>query len=84
MTTSVLSSKGQIVIPKEVREKLGLDAGDRVQFVEDPNGGYKIVPATGDVRELRGMVAKPKAPVSVEQMNAAIARRAVRNLGGKR
>ena len=84
MITSVLSSKGQIVIPKDIRDKLGLDAGDRVQFVEQPNGGFKIVPATGDIRKLKGIVPKPKAPVSIERMKAAISVGAARTLRSKR
>ena len=32
--TATLSSKGQITIPVDVREALGLSAGDRVEFVE--------------------------------------------------
>lgn len=84
MITSVLSSKGQIVIPKEIREKLGLDAGDRVQFIEASSGGFKIVPVTGDIRELKGIVPKPKAAVSIEQMKKATAARAARTLQAKR
>jgi antitoxin PrlF len=34
MTTATLTSKGQITIPAEVREALGVDTGDRVEFVE--------------------------------------------------
>ena len=81
MATSTLSSKGQIVLPKEVREKLGLKPGDKVHFVEQPDGAYNIVPATADVRRLRGIVPKPKRPVSVDEMNEAISKRAARSAG---
>jgi antitoxin PrlF len=83
MSTSVLSSKGQIVIPKAVRDKLGLHAGDRVQFVDDGDG-FKLLPATRDIRELKGIVAKPRRPVSIEQMNKVIAARAAKVLRSKR
>ena len=32
MLTSTVSSKGQVVIPAEVRQRLGLHPGDRVVF----------------------------------------------------
>jgi AbrB family looped-hinge helix DNA binding protein len=35
MTIAKLTSKGQITIPKEVREKLGLAPGDRLEFIEE-------------------------------------------------
>ena len=31
--SSTISSKGQVTIPQEVRRRLGLEAGDRVEFV---------------------------------------------------
>ena len=34
MATATLTSKGQITLPRVVREKLGVSAGDRVEFVE--------------------------------------------------
>lgn len=75
MTTSTLSSKGQITIPLDVRRRLGLDAGDRVEFVELAPGRFAIQPATQDVRSLRGLLRKPARPVSVDDMKAAIRRR---------
>ncbi len=75
MAAATLTSKGQITIPSQVREALGLGAGDRVEFVEEGKGKFAIVAATRPVQELKGLIPKPVKPVSVEQMNAAIARR---------
>jgi AbrB family looped-hinge helix DNA binding protein len=80
MTTATLTSKGQITIPVEVREALGVDAGDRVEFVEVAPGRYEFLAATRSVRSLKGMFGKPRKAVSVEEMNAVIARRGA---GGK-
>jgi AbrB family looped-hinge helix DNA binding protein len=78
MATATLTSKGQLTLPKSVRERMGLDSGDRVEFVEVTDGVFNIVAATRDVRELRGMISKPKEAVSLDDMNRAIARRASR------
>jgi AbrB family looped-hinge helix DNA binding protein len=77
MPSAVVTSKGRITIPKEVREALGVDAGDRVEFVGTAKGGYEIVAVSKDVRELKGMIARPGKPVSVEDMRRAVARRAL-------
>jgi antitoxin PrlF len=74
MTKATLTSKGQITIPKEVRERLGVEAGDRLEFVEQERGVYKVVAATRDVRHLKGLVAKPRQPVSLGDMKAAVRR----------
>lgn len=75
MATATLTSKGQITIPAEVRQVLGVDTGDRVEFVEVGPGRYEFVAATRSVTALKGMFGKPKKTVSIEEMNAAIARR---------
>jgi AbrB family looped-hinge helix DNA binding protein len=74
MPTATITSKGQITIPKEVREALGVGTGDRVEFVAEEEGVYRIVAATRDVRHLKGLVPKPAKPVSVQAMNRAVAR----------
>ena len=78
MTTAVVTSKGQITIPKPVRDGLGVESGDRVEFVELERGVYTVVAASRDIRDLKGMIPKPAKPVSVEDMNKAVRRRAVR------
>jgi AbrB family looped-hinge helix DNA binding protein len=75
MAVATLTSKGQITIPARVRNALGLEAGDRVEFVEQGKGQFAIVAATRPVQELKGLIRKPAKPVSIEHMNAAIARR---------
>ena len=74
MATATITSKGQITIPREVREALGVGTGDRVEFVAEEKGVYKVVAATRDVRHLKGLVGKPGKPVTIEAMKRAIAR----------
>ena len=71
MTTATLTSKGQVTIPADVRQRLGLESGDRIEFVQ-MDGGYAIKPAIDDVRSLKGLLRKPARPVSIDAMNAAI------------
>ena len=78
MPSAVVTSKGQITIPKPVRDGLGVDTGDRVEFVELEQGVYTVVAATRDIRDLKGVIPKPAKPVSVEDMNRAVRRRVVR------
>ena len=75
MSTATLTSKGQITIPLAVRRKLGLDTGDRVEFVELAPGEFALKPATEDVRSLKGMIRRPVRPVSIGAMNATIKQR---------
>ncbi|MGH8469686.1 MAG: AbrB/MazE/SpoVT family DNA-binding domain-containing protein [Gammaproteobacteria bacterium] len=72
MATATLTSKGQVTIPLDVRQRLGLDTGDRIEFVELEGGEYAIRPVIDDIRSLKGLLRKPKRPVTVEDMNKAI------------
>jgi len=75
MATATLTSKGQITIPIEVREALGVESGDRVEFVEVAPGRYEFIAATRSVTALKGIFGKPRKSVSISDMHAAIARR---------
>ena len=75
MTTATLTSKGQITIPAAVREALGVNAGDRVEFIEIVPGRYEFIAATQSVTELKAMFGKPRKTVSIKEMNRVIARR---------
>ena len=72
MTTATITSKGQVTIPKDVRTRLGIGTGDRVEFVEVQGGVFQIVAAPQDVQVLKGIVPKPKKPVTIEDMNQAV------------
>ena len=73
MATAAVTSKGQITIPIEVREELGLKAGDRIEFVRSEEGRFFILPKKGSIMDLRGMFKWTGEPVSVEEMDEAIA-----------
>ena len=75
MSTATMTSKGQITIPAAVRAKLGVAAGDRLEFIEVAPGRYEMVAATRSVTALKGLVRKPASTVTIEAMNAAIATR---------
>jgi AbrB family looped-hinge helix DNA binding protein len=78
--TAFVTSKGQITIPRPVRDALGIDAGDRVEFVEIEKGQFAIIAATRSIQELNGKYRDRRSkPVSIEEMNAAIAKRAARS-----
>ncbi len=75
MATATLTSKGQITLPKAVRDRLHVDVGDQVDFVVNDRGDVVVRAANLDVTELKGLLKRRRTrPVAVEQMNAAILR----------
>lgn len=84
MPVSTLTSKGQVTIPKRLRQQLGLEAGDRLDFRLDDQG--QLVARRADepsYRRLIGMLghhAKDR-PVTVEEMRQAVHRRAAAKYG---
>ncbi len=73
MSTATVTSKGQVTIPSVVRAALGVEAGDRVEFVQVEPGRFEIVAATQSVTALKGLIRKPTSPVTIESMNEVIA-----------
>ncbi len=76
MATSTVTSKGQTTIPLPIRDFLKIGAGDRLEYFPQADGKVVLVPATVDVRELEGILPKPKKPVTLEAMEKAIRKRA--------
>jgi AbrB family looped-hinge helix DNA binding protein len=74
MPSASLSSKGQVTVPKVIRDQLKLKTGDRLDFIVE---GDKVVLQAGtrDLRSLRGILHRPgRKPISLDEMDAAIAR----------
>jgi AbrB family looped-hinge helix DNA binding protein len=68
---STLSSKNQATIPKEVRQYLNLQPGDRFKFFLQPDGAVVILPKLR-ATTLKGTLPKRRKPVTVDEMNVAI------------
>lgn len=73
MASATVTSKGQITIPVDVRAKLGLRPGSRLAFVPSEAGGYEIRVQAASIRDLKGAVPPADRPVSIDDMNDAIA-----------
>lgn len=65
---TVISSKGQVVIPAELREQFGLAKGTAATWTEE-NGRLILTPLTAQrLREIRGFLApKPGEPSMFEE-----------------
>jgi antitoxin PrlF len=78
VATAKVTSKGQITLPVQVRVQLGISPGDKVEFVRLGTGQFLIKPSTRSIKELKGIFkGRRHKPVSVEDMNGAIAMKAV-------
>jgi len=67
-----MTSKGQITVPKDIRQKLHLKPGDRVRFIVEDDGRIRLLPAKRDISELFGMLPKPKRAYSLEEIDEGI------------
>lgn len=75
MRNAKLSSKGQVTIPKEIRDYLQLHIGDHLQFIIDRKGKVILTAQTEDVRDLYGALkVKIKRKNSSEEMDRSIGR----------
>lgn len=73
MRRAKLTSKGQITVPKAIREYLKLHTGDQLQFIIDRTGRVVLTAQTVDVRELFGIVKrKSKRKATIEDFDKAI------------
>ncbi|MEA3030022.1 MAG: hypothetical protein QOG13_1347 [Sphingomonadales bacterium] len=73
MPVATLTSKGQITLPAPMRQKLRLTAGSKVMFEEQPDGSFVLRKKTGDIRDLKGLLKAKGSPLTIEEMDEAIA-----------
>lgn len=75
---ATITSKGQVTVPKMVRDRLHLRPGDRLEFLVDEDGTLRVVPVTASLRQLKGMVQRPTRAVSLSEMEEVIAKGAAK------
>ena len=80
MPVATVTSKGQITIPVEVRDALNIRTGTRVQFLPKSDGTWDFIPLTGSVMDLAGFINCDGPPVTLEEMDAAIAEAAAETM----
>ncbi len=86
---ATLTSKGQITLPKEIRDRLGLDAGAMLDFQILPDNTIMARQVLPDARRIRGLLKSPHVtPPTVVQMDEAVsqhlrAKHAPARSGGK-
>jgi AbrB family looped-hinge helix DNA binding protein len=73
MAVATLTTKGQVTIPKQIRETLKLHTGDKIEIIITKNREAIIRPISKKVDDVFSKLYKPtRKTVSVESMNDAI------------
>jgi len=67
---TTMTIKGQVTVPRDIRDRLGLKSGDKMAFMMLSNGTVVMRPITRRLAELAGSLTRPGQPgVAVEAMN---------------
>lgn len=74
---SRVSEKGQLVIPREIRQALDVQRGDKLAWVMGDDGTLRVTVAKGDLMALKGRIKSGGRSVSIEEMDEAVAAGAV-------
>ena len=72
MPAATLTSKGQITVPKEIRDLLGVKTGDRLGFRVKADGSVVMLAETVDIADLQGLIRPRVRGVSIDDMRAAV------------
>ena len=74
MPLTTITSKGQVTIPKSIRDSLHLDAGDKVEFILTPTNEVILRPVTKKADEVFGLLAKygKSTPITIEEMDEIV------------
>ncbi|MBD2559873.1 MULTISPECIES: AbrB/MazE/SpoVT family DNA-binding domain-containing protein [Nostoc] len=73
MASAIITSKGQITIPQEIRDYLNLDTGSKVDFFIDENGIVKLIPLNVPIQSLSGLLHRPgMKSATLDEMEVAI------------
>lgn len=84
MPVATVTSKGQITIPKEIRDRLKLRKGARVRFTEHADGTVTLRAQARSLLDLTGSVKAPAGrKVTIEELDEAIRLAAARSFLGR-
>ena len=72
MPRARLTSKGQVTIPKAVRDQLDLGPGAILHFTVDPSGRIIVTPLTLGIEDLIGSLPKPRKALTLEEIEDII------------
>ncbi|KYC39768.1 AbrB family transcriptional regulator [Scytonema hofmannii PCC 7110] len=73
MSIATVTIKGQVTIPKEIRDYLKLETGSKIEFIVDENGDVKLVALNVPIEALSGFLHRPNmTTATIEDMEAAI------------
>lgn len=74
MAIAKITSKGQVTIPKKIRDRLGLTAGDNLNFEIDSEGKITIQPEKGNPDTAYGILHRDQQEtLTVEEMDSGVA-----------
>lgn len=77
MPRAKLTSKGQITIPKSIRDRLDLEPGVTLHFSIDPSGRIVVTPLTLGMEDLIGILPRPRKALTSEEIDEVIGEAAV-------
>jgi antitoxin PrlF len=73
---ATMTSKGQVTLPKAIRERLGVRAGGKLRFIVEDDNRVTVSARASSIQDSFGMLGKPPRSATLEEMDEAI-RRAV-------
>lgn len=74
MTISKMTTKGQVTVPKSIRDKLHLNAGDQIDFIFNDSGEVVLTPVCKQLDSIIGII-KTHKKATIDDMNSAISKR---------
>ncbi|HSD65222.1 MAG TPA: AbrB/MazE/SpoVT family DNA-binding domain-containing protein [Vicinamibacteria bacterium] len=74
MAAATVTSKGQVTLPVEARRRLGIRAGTRLEFIVKDDDRLEVVLVGDSIRDLKGLLPRPRRRLSLDEMEQAIAR----------
>lgn len=79
MPEAKITSEWYVAIPIQVRQDMHLDIRDTLEFIKISEGRYEIMSANSHIERIRGIFAKPKKKITLDQMRNAVIRKITSN-----